>query len=62
MTPTARMVRSGLGEGYPDPYYGETPETMAAVAPRLLGALEPVAADLRGPLAAARLGWRTPRA
>ena len=23
----------GIGEGYPDPYYGDTPETMAAVAP-----------------------------
>jgi L-alanine-DL-glutamate epimerase-like enolase superfamily enzyme len=44
----------GLGEGYPDPYYGDTPETMAAVAPRLLSALEPVASDLRGPLEDAR--------
>jgi L-alanine-DL-glutamate epimerase-like enolase superfamily enzyme len=26
----------GLGEGYPDPYYGETPATMAAVLPALL--------------------------
>ncbi len=40
----------GLGEGYPGPYYGETPETMAAVAPRLLEALAPVEADLRGSL------------
>jgi L-Ala-D/L-Glu epimerase / N-acetyl-D-glutamate racemase len=46
----------GLGEGYPDPYYGDTPATMAAVAPRLLDALEPVAADLRGPVADARAG------
>ena len=38
----------GLGEGYPDPYYGDTPATMAAVAPLLLEALEPIAADLRG--------------
>ncbi len=44
----------GLGEGYPDPYYGETPETMAAVAPRLLDALAPIAADLRSPLEDAR--------
>lgn len=44
----------GLGEGYPDPYYGDTPETMAAVAPRLLAALEPVAAGLRGQLSEAR--------
>ena len=26
----------GLGEGYPDPFYGETPETMAVVLPLLL--------------------------
>ena len=26
----------GLGEGYPDRYYGETPETMSAVLPLLL--------------------------
>jgi L-alanine-DL-glutamate epimerase-like enolase superfamily enzyme len=34
----------GLGEGYPDAFYGETPETMAAVFPLLLqaiGSLEP---------------------
>jgi len=30
----------GIGEGYPDPYYGDTPATMAAVAPLLLEALE----------------------
>ena len=30
----------GLGEGYPDRFYGETPETMAAVFPRLLAAIE----------------------
>jgi L-alanine-DL-glutamate epimerase-like enolase superfamily enzyme len=29
----------GLGEGYPDRFYGETPETMAAVIPVLLGAI-----------------------
>jgi L-alanine-DL-glutamate epimerase-like enolase superfamily enzyme len=40
----------GIGEGYPDPYYGDTPETMAAVAPLLLGALAPIEAELRGPL------------
>jgi L-alanine-DL-glutamate epimerase-like enolase superfamily enzyme len=38
----------GLGEGYPDPYYGETPATMDAVVPRLLAALEPLAPALRG--------------
>ncbi|HUP54078.1 MAG TPA: dipeptide epimerase [Methylomirabilota bacterium] len=30
----------GLGEGYPDRFYGETPETMAAVFPLLLANLE----------------------
>jgi L-alanine-DL-glutamate epimerase-like enolase superfamily enzyme len=29
----------GLGEGYPDRYYGETPETMAAVMPLLVAAV-----------------------
>jgi L-Ala-D/L-Glu epimerase len=29
----------GLGEGYPDRYYGETPETMAAVLPLLVAAV-----------------------
>ncbi|MBI2776519.1 MAG: dipeptide epimerase [Chloroflexi bacterium] len=29
----------GLGEGYPDRYYGETPESMAAVFPVLLAAV-----------------------
>lgn len=39
----------GLGEGYPDRFYGETPETMTAVFPRLLatvGQPEPTAAGL----------------
>jgi L-alanine-DL-glutamate epimerase-like enolase superfamily enzyme len=44
----------GLGEGYPDAYYGETPDTMAVVAPLLLEALEPLAAALRGPVDEAR--------
>lgn len=36
----------GVGEGYPDAFYGETPETMVAVFPRLLGAIgEPDASD-----------------
>jgi L-alanine-DL-glutamate epimerase-like enolase superfamily enzyme len=30
---------NGVGEGYPDRYYGETPETMAAVYPLLLDAI-----------------------
>lgn len=29
----------GLGEGFPDPYYGETPATMAAVLPSLVEAI-----------------------
>jgi L-alanine-DL-glutamate epimerase-like enolase superfamily enzyme len=40
----------GLGEGCPDAYYGDTPETMAAVAPLLLRALAPIEAGLRGSL------------
>jgi L-alanine-DL-glutamate epimerase-like enolase superfamily enzyme len=44
----------GLGEGYPDAFYGDTPATMAAVAPLLLDALEPALAGLRGSLADAR--------
>lgn len=44
----------GLGEGYPDTFYGDTPETIAAVMPLLLRAIEPVAPGLRGPLAEAR--------
>ena len=38
----------GIGEGYPDSYYGDTPGTMAAVAPLLLDALAPIEPDLRG--------------
>ncbi|HTK45542.1 MAG TPA: dipeptide epimerase [Patescibacteria group bacterium] len=40
----------GLGEGYPDRFYGETVDTMAAIFPSLLGAVgevEPSAAGLR---------------
>jgi L-Ala-D/L-Glu epimerase len=44
----------GLGEGYPDRYYGETPETMAAVLPGLLESVAPFAADLRGDRETAR--------
>lgn len=44
----------GIGEGYPERYYGDTPATMAAVIPLLLEALAPIAADLRGPLDDAR--------
>ncbi len=37
----------GLGEGFPDPFYGETPDTIAAVVPLLLAAVEPLAGALR---------------
>src|SRR5262245_45864862 len=40
----------GLGEGYPDRFYGETVDTMAAVFPALLaaaGSIEPTVAGLR---------------
>lgn len=30
----------GVGEGYPDRFYGETPETMAVVMPLLIGAID----------------------
>jgi L-alanine-DL-glutamate epimerase-like enolase superfamily enzyme len=49
----------GLGEGYPDSYYGETPATMAAVAPRLLEALAPIAPRFRGSLDEARAALET---
>ncbi len=44
----------GLGEGYPDTYYGETPATMAAVIPLLLEAVGSLAPALRGSVAEAR--------
>ena len=49
----------GLGEGYPDAFYGDTPETMRAVAPPLLAAIEPVADGLRGGLDEARAALAT---
>lgn len=45
--------RLGLGEGYPDAYYGETPETIGAVLPLLLRALAPL-----GPLPGTTAGAR----
>ena len=45
----------GIGEGYPDDYYGDTPATMAAVAPMLLEALTPVESSLRGSLQEVRV-------
>jgi L-Ala-D/L-Glu epimerase len=35
----------GLGEGYPDAYYGETVETIEAVLPLLLAAVDPAALE-----------------
>ncbi len=42
----------GVGEGYPDRFYGETPETMAAVFPYLLSLAEDFADDLDDPATA----------
>jgi L-alanine-DL-glutamate epimerase-like enolase superfamily enzyme len=42
----------GIGECYPDRFYGETPDTMATVTPMLLGAIGELALDVAG-LAAA---------
>jgi L-alanine-DL-glutamate epimerase-like enolase superfamily enzyme len=36
----------GVGEGYPDRFYGETPETMVAIMPLLLSRAERIATDL----------------
>jgi L-Ala-D/L-Glu epimerase len=44
----------GVGEGYPDRYYGETPATMAAVLPGLLEAATSLTSDLRGDLEVVR--------
>ncbi|HEX2470370.1 MAG TPA: dipeptide epimerase [Candidatus Limnocylindrales bacterium] len=44
----------GLGEGYPDRFYGETPETMATVTPMLLDAIGEPDLDERGVDAAGR--------
>jgi len=44
----------GLGEGYPDRFYGETPDTMATVMPMLLEAIGEPSLDLAGVDAAAR--------
>ena len=43
----------GLGEGYPDRFYGETPETMATVMPLLLEAIGEPNLDVAGVDAAA---------
>jgi len=43
----------GVGEGYPDRYYGETPESMAAVFPLLLAAIGEPSLDMDGLIATA---------
>ena len=43
----------GIGEGYPDRFYGETAETMAAVLPLLIAAVDDVDPSAAGLLAAA---------
>jgi L-alanine-DL-glutamate epimerase-like enolase superfamily enzyme len=53
----------GVGEGYPDRFYGETPETMAAIFPYLLSLAEDFAIGLddatsaRRQLAAVATAW-----
>jgi L-Ala-D/L-Glu epimerase len=44
---------TGIGEGYPDRYYGETPETIAAVMPLLVAAVDDAEPGRDGLLAAA---------
>ncbi len=51
----------GIGEGFPDRFYGETPETMAAVFPLLLEALGEVDASEVGLVAADHAMERTIR-
>jgi L-alanine-DL-glutamate epimerase-like enolase superfamily enzyme len=43
----------GLGEGYPDAYYGETLATMPVVMDHLLAAIAPASLDISSPAAAA---------
>ena len=48
----------GIGEGYPDRFYGETPETMAAVFPYLLSFADEFITDVGEPSAARQhLEW-----
>ena len=42
----------GVGEGYPDRFYGETPGTMAVVLPMLLARIEPTEIDYEAAWAA----------
>jgi L-alanine-DL-glutamate epimerase-like enolase superfamily enzyme len=45
----------GLGEGYPDRFYGETPSTMATVMPMLLEVADPLIGELGDPTGASRV-------
>ena len=48
----------GVGEGYPDRYYGETPETMSAVFPLLMEWTDDAHLDLAAPSSARQhLEW-----
>jgi L-alanine-DL-glutamate epimerase-like enolase superfamily enzyme len=48
----------GVGEGYPDRFYGETPETMAAVFPYLLSLADEFITDVSEPWSARQhLEW-----
>ena len=51
----------GMGEGYPEPYYGETPETMRVVLERLLAAIGEPELTRAGLVAATRAMDRTIR-
>ena len=42
----------GVGEGYPDRFYGETPDTMAVVMPMLVGAIDRFESSAAGMAAA----------
>ena len=47
----------GVGEGYPDRFYGETAETMAVVMPMLLARIEPTEIDYEAASAADGLNY-----
>src|SRR5512142_2204196 len=58
----ATGMPAGLGEGFPDAYYGETPETIAAVMPLLVGAVEQVVAGIADQAAPADVALALARA
>lgn len=47
LTNTKWPGHCGLGEGFPDTYYGETPDTMIAVFPLLVQVMDSIDVDLR---------------